>query len=293
MKLIPNNVSRFGHRSILKLHGASPTIFVVAGVGGLVVTAVMAARATRDIEPILDEHKQARVAIGYVGKKKNRVQQQELVRLYSKTALKLGKLYAPTIAVGATSTVSVLGGHKILRGRHVATMAAYSGLMEQFTNYRGRVADTLGKEVERGIYNGARGEWQEDPEKKGEYKLQPVHDKDVDPNAFCRPWFDETNSNWTKSPQANYLFLKGVQQHMNNLLVWRGHVFLNEVLDALKIPRTREGQVTGWLYEGDGDGFVDFGFMTSIDPHTVAFCNGLETTVRLNFNIDGPIWNRI
>jgi len=290
MKLVPNAVSRFGHRSLLKLNASSPTILVVGGVVGLGVTAVMAARATRRIDPVLDRHKQDRATIGYVGTESE--QQKELLRLYVRTGSSLGRLYGPTILVGATSALAVLGGHRILRGRHIATMAAYTGLAEQFNAYRQRVVKTLGEDLEKEIYEGAHGEYVEDPDHKGEYKLKAKHN-DVD-SSYLRPWFDETNVNWTRDAVNNYQFLKAAQAHMNNLLQIRGHVFLNDVLDQLHMPRCAEGSVSGWLWKSaDGDNFVDFGFMTSDNPNTVAFRNGVEQNVQLNFNIDGIIWDQI
>lgn len=290
MKFVPNALSRVAHRSILKLNGASPTILVVVGVGGLITTAVLASKASRKIDPIIEDYAAARDSLNANAREKDRG--RLLGKLYIDTAVELGKLYAPTIVVGVASTTAVLGGHKILRGRHVATMAAYSGLLEQFQSYRKRVATTLGENVEKGIYEGAHGEWTEDPDNKGEHTLKPVFSED-DTKSFLRPFFDETNPNWTRNPQANYYFLKGVQNHMNNILAIRGHVFLNEVYDALGMPRCREGAVSGWLYEGRGDCYVDFGFMTSIEPNTVAFRNHEESRVRLNFNIDGTIWDQI
>ncbi len=297
MKIVPKSVTRLGSRSLLKLNASSPTLLVVAGVGGLVATAVLASKASRRLDPIIESHKTDRGLIEtyHADAINDRDQQKAIVRLYANTSLELTKLYGPTLFVGTASVVSVFGGHKILRGRHIATMAAYSGLLEQFQGYRKRIAQTLGEEVERGIYEGARGEWLEDPDNKGEYKLKPVFDSDADPASYLRPWFDECNTNWTRDPIANYAFLNAVQKHMNNVLAIRGHVFLNDVFDSLGMPRTREGVVAGWLYadQGSGDGFVDLGFMSSVDPHTVAFRNGVEKSVRLNFNIDGVIWDRI
>lgn len=291
MALVPKSLSRFGNMSVLKLRAGSPTILVVAGVVGLGATAVLASKASRRIDPILDDHKKARAEIGYIGKSRER--QQELVLLYSRTTLQLGKLYGPTIFVGTTSAIAVIGGHKILRERHIATMAAYSGLMKQFAGYRKRVSQTLGEEMERSIFEGARGEWVEDPDHKGEYKLQPKFEVDKT-QSYLRPWFDESNNNFTRDATANYLFLKGVQSHMNNMLRIRGHVFLNDVYDGLGMERRPEGAISGWIWNSPyGDNHVDFGFMTSVDPHSVAFRNGLEKTVRLNFNIDGMIWDQI
>lgn len=292
MNLIPRTVSRFGHRSILKLNASSPTLLVVAGVVGLGATAVLAAKATRKIDPILEQHKSVRAEIGYIGN--SREQQKDLVKLYSITGLELTKLYGPALFVGTASAVAVLGGHNILRQRQIATLAAYSGLFEQFQAYRGRVAKTLGEDVERGIYAGAHGEWEEDPNHKGEYKLMPHFDPLMDPDTYLRPWFDEKNPNFKNDPQATYLFLKGVQSHMNDKLQVRGHLFLNEVYDALGMDRVPAGQIGGWVWNSKvGDNYVDLGFMSQMDPDTVAFREGRTREVRLNFNIDGPVWDLI
>lgn len=289
MKFVPNAVSRFGGRAYLKLNAASPTILVVSGVVGFGATAVMAAKAARRAEPVLDDHKKARIQINATTET-SEDEQKQVVALYKETTVRLARVYGPTILVGTMSASSILYGHKILKGRHVASLLAYSGLQDQFMDYRGRVARTLGEQAEQDIYNGAHGEWVEDPDHKGEYKLAPIYDGENVP-SYLTPWFDERNDNCRIDPISNYLFLKGVQSHANNLLEIRGYVFLNEVLKALGFPETPEGQVAGWLRNsGKGDNFVDFGFMTNSDPKVLDFLEGRTREVRLNFNIDGNIY---
>lgn len=292
MKYIPKNLTRFASRKALKLQGASPTILVVGGVAGLVGTAVLAAVATRKLDPVLEKHAKLRAEIegsSVTEKEYNRA----IVGLYGRISVDVLRVYAPTLALGTVSTVAVLSGHKILKGRHIATMAAYSGLAEQFAAYRERVAETYGEGAEQELRNGAVGILVDDPENPGEKKRVSLY-KSGD-NDFLRPFFDEYNTNWTRDATSNYLFLKGVQQHLNHVLQTRGHVFLNEATDALRLPRTPEGAVTGWIYgpDSEGDSLIDFGFMTGDDPQTVAFRNGKELSVRLNFNIDGLIWDKI
>lgn len=295
MKYIPKGVTRFGYRSALKVRKNSPTILVVAGVVGFGATVVMAAKASKHADRVMDDHAKKRAEIVDVPKSASpaarREHQSEVTSLYTQTGLRLFKVYAPTIAVGTISAASVLCGHNILKGRHVATMAAYSGLAEQFGAYRDRVRKTLGDTAEQDIYNGAHGEHV--PNNEGGTDLHPVWDQNGRPDP-CRPWYDETNAYFTKNPVNSKMWLSGVQTHMNNLLQLRGHLFLNDVLDALHMPRCAEGQQLGWLWDaGTGDDYVDFGFLTDNDPHTVAFRNGVENTVRLNFNVDGIIWDRI
>lgn len=302
MKYVPATLTRFAGRSLLKVSKHSPTILVVSGVVGFGATAFLAARATRKLDPILDQHKSDRAEIGYISKilpkEERREKQIQMLEMYYNTGLELTKLYGPAIITGSISALGILYGHNILRGRHAATMAAFSGLQQQMAAYRERVAKTLGESAEKDIYHGAHGEWVEDPDHKGEYKLTPVFDaENAGDHSYARPWFDETNVNWSRNPQNSYMVLKGVQNHMNQILNIRGHLFLNEVFDALHIPRSREGAVTGWVYNEDGshkgDGYVDFGFMTGTDPATVAFRNGAENSFRFNFNVDGIIWDKI
>ena len=290
MKYVPKSLTRLGHRQLLKLNKNSPTILVVSGVVGLGVTTVMAAAATRKLDPILDEHAKQRIDISAEAVDA-RDEQKKVVRLYADTAVELGKLYGPTLVVGTLSATSVLHGHRILRGRHIATMAAYTGLMEQYQAYRDRVSETIGSDLELEIHNGAVGKWEEDPDHPGEAKMKAKY---VDqPGNYLRPFFDEANRNWVEDPTSNYLFLKGVQNHMNRVLDLKGHVFLSDVYDALGMERVPETIVTGWLTNGEGDNFIDFGFMTEQTPEAVMFRNGAERSVRLNFNVDGVIWDKI
>lgn len=78
--------------------------------------------------------------------------------------------------------------------------------------------------------------------------------------------FDESSANWAKNPELNRLFLTAQQNCANHLLNARGHIFLNEIYDALGMPRTSEGQVVGWLKANGSsvefqildDNFIDF-----------------------------------
>lgn len=63
--------------------------------------------------------------------------------------------------------------------------------------------------------------------------------------------FNAENPNWTRDPEANWHFLVNVQNHMSDMLAIRGHVFMNDVFDVLRLPRTKLGQTHGWVYVKD------------------------------------------
>ena len=72
--------------------------------------------------------------------------------------------------------------------------------------------------------------------------------------------FDEKCAGWSKYREDNLFFLKLIQENANIQLKAKGYLFLNEVYDMLGAPRTKLGQVCGWVYnESDprGDNYVD------------------------------------
>jgi len=115
---------------------------------------------------------------------------------------------------------------------------------------------------------------------------------DVDGISDYARFYDDGCEGWTKDPELNLSFLRAQQQYANDKLVANGHLFLNEVYDMLGIPRTKAGQVVGWVYDlsnTEADNYVDFGLYDATKEKTRDFVNGYERTILLDFNVDGPI----
>lgn len=298
-------------RGGLVLKKYSPEILTAAGVIGTVGSTVLACKATLKVEDILDEAKKKSNLINAVHDGEIEVDAEYTDKDYSKdllvnrtqTAVKLIKLYGPAISLGALSITAILGGQHILRKRNVAVMAAYKLCEESFNNYRSRVKDELGEEKDRQFYYGMTEETVKDKVKSKDGKTKTVTKKvekapDHLYSQYAR-FFDEANINWDKSPEQNMYFLKMVQNQMNDKLKARGHVFLNEVYDALGFDRSEAGQLVGWVWDKDntameaGDGYIDFGIFDGNDCAKRAFVNGDERSILLDFNIDGMIYDLI
>ena len=289
----------------------SPEILTAAGVIGTVGSTVLACKATLKVEDILDEAKKKSNLINAVHDGEIEVDAEYTDKDYSKdllvnrtqTAVKLIKLYGPAITLGALSITAILGGQHILRKRNVAVMAAYKLCEESFANYRSRVKDELGEEKDRQFYYGITEETVKEKVKSKDGKTKTVTTKvekapDHLYSQYAR-FFDEANMNWNKSPEQNMYFLKMVQNQMNDKLKARGHVFLNEVYDALGFERSEAGQLVGWVWNKDntameaGDGYIDFGIFDGNSYAKRAFVNGDERSILLDFNIDGMIYDLI
>lgn len=106
-------------------------------------------------------------------------------------------------------------------------------------------------------------------------------------------FFDEMCPAWTNDSEANLTFLRLQEQYATDKLKARGYLFLNDVYNMLGMPRTKAGQVVGWMYDEEnplGDNCVDFGIY---DEHNSEFVNGYKTNVLLDFNVDGNIIDQI
>ena len=101
------------------------------------------------------------------------------------------------------------------------------------------------------------------------------------PSMYART-FDESNKYWSKRPMDNKIFLQTQNNWFNDMLQARGHIFLNEVYDALGMKRSREGVIIGWLKDGKGDGYV------GLEIKEIE--NG---ALLIDFNVDGVIYNNI
>lgn len=100
--------------------------------------------------------------------------------------------------------------------------------------------------------------------------------------------FDSSNPNWERKPEYVMLFLKNVQNYMNDLLNARGYVFLNDVYDRLGFQRTPAGQLVGWIKDG-GVGYVNFGLPSAPADNQLLPVE----SIAMDFNVDGIIYNLI
>lgn len=297
-----NGITRsFGNIGFqLKKH--SPEILVVAGIAGVVVGAVMACKATLKVNEVLEETKTTidkihECADQYPDDYPSEDAKKDVRIVYAKTGLNFVKLYGPSVLIGAVSITSILAGYNIMHKRNVALAAACTAVFNDFKDYRGRVIERFGKELDRELkYNIKSKEVEErvvDSDgnekivKKTVVTMNPKH------NEFTR-CFDETCTAWTKNAEDNKYFLMCQQNYANELLQRRGHLFLNEVFDMLGMQRNKAGAVTGWILDGDGDGFVDFGIFGDIKCEAARnFVNELERSVWLDFNVDGYILDKL
>ncbi len=308
---IKSSLTKVAGRTGLVLKKYSPEILLVVGITGSVASAVLACRATLRVGEVLDEHNAKIDKIGECWQKiqdgdiepekySEQDHKRDLTVTYVQTAVDFIKLYGPAVTLGAVSIACIVGGHGIMKKRNVALVAAYKAVEEGFNNYRKRVREEYGEDVDYMFKNNLHAEevtetvTDEDGKETEVKKTKLATNENSQPNIYAR-FFDETCSQWSKTPEYNLMYLHAQQNYFNTLLQARGHVFLNEVYDALGIPRSSAGAVVGWVLnkDGSGDNFIDFGVFDGDNFKSREFVNGIERSILLDFNVDGTIYDKI
>ena len=299
---IMKSVNGVASKTVMKLKKHSPEILVVAGIAGTVVSAVLACKATTKVAEILDETKGTLDTI-HEGMETGAINGQEYttedgkkdtVVVYAQTGMKLAKLYAPAIILGTLSITSILASNNILRKCNVALGAAYAAIDKSFKEYRGRVIERFGEQVDTELKYGSKSkkfeEIEVDPETGKEKKVKKTV-MVADPNlqSDYAVYFDSKSRNYETNPDYNRMFLKAQQAFANDKLQTRGHLFLNEVLDDLDLPRTPAGQIVGWTKDGP-DGYVNFRIV-EVERETEDGRH--EPALLLDFNVEGNIWEKM
>lgn len=306
-----NSISRSFHKVGFELKKHSPEILIGVGVVGTVVSAVLACKATTKLSTITDEHKEKVNAIHGAVNNTNlpepyteKDMKKDLTITYSKTALKLIKLYGPSVALGAASLGCIIGSHGIIRKRAIATAAAYATVDRSFKEYRGRVIERFGEELDKELkYNIKSKEVEETVvDENGKEKTVKKTVQTVEEKKYNKQYseyaviYDDGCTAWTKSAEKNKVFLLQLQQHMNDRLQARGHVLLNEIYDALGVASTQAGCVMGWVYKPKDPGYasyIDFGLHDVCREGSRDFVNGRERVVIIDPNVDCNVYEEL
>lgn len=298
MKILPAAVANKVARPLLHLQKASPQIMfgggIVAGAAGV----VLACRSTLKLSDTLEEFEELKEKAEALHESKyiddndelydDKKYAKDLTVIKVKTILAVTKLYAPAAGLLLISASLLTGSHVTLNKRNTGLAAAYAATDQAFGQYRDRVRDQLGKDVDDEMRYGTR--IVEEKVQTDDGKTKTIKRKQVGdgvPSQYAR-FFDKLCKNWQPEAEYNLAFLRAQQQYANDMLLARGHLLLNDVYDALGLERSYAGSVVGWVH-GNGDSYVDFGIYDGNNEKARDFVNGIEHSILLDFNVDGAV----
>ena len=107
---------------------------------------------------------------------------------------------------------------------------------------------------------------------------------DVD-SGYTTILFNRDCAAWCKDSAFNLAYLKCQERYLNDLLICRGIIMLNEINDALGVARTKQGCINGLDYtKGD---IVDLGLKRYCDlnPEQLMKVEEFELNIKIREDI--------
>lgn len=326
--LVP--VKAFGSKVAKKVSKRSPEICVALGVIGMGATVVMACKATLKADEVLDklaadkakiedtkkQVEESKSGIAYDEKDAKR----DLAIAYKDAAIGFAKLYWRPALTGAISLGLILASLGIMKKRNATLIAAATAIDERFKEYRKRVTERFGEDVEREIRTGVKKGKQMvqvvDPE-TGEVSEVEEETTTIEDAILTRPeeyatviFSSDTSAAFQKGDMIyNESFIDGVVAYWNRILNYRGYVLMSEVLNQLGVPLRNEHLISGWHVDcPDGDFDKDgkreircritrvskhIGDYNKKSGRIVPLYSGDDYDLLLEFNPDGVIYGLI
>lgn len=304
-----DNASRALNKVAFQIKKHSPAILVTVGAIGTVAGTVMACKATLKVNEVLKEHKETSNKIHEVLENpeieyNEKDCKKDLAVNYAQTGVKLAKLYGPSVLVLGLSITSMVASYRILNTRNLAISAAYTLVDKSFKEYRDRVKDRFGEQVEKELKYNIKAKTMDiltTDEVTGEeiVETKTVEVIEDEPSEFAR-FFDESSECWTRDANMNLMFLRNVQEMATRKLKKHGSLSINEVyrmlgfhIDELPLAIKKASLVVGWVYDPENperDNKVDFGIYDVYNRAKRDFVNGYEKRILIDFNYDGNIY---
>jgi hypothetical protein len=219
----------------------SPAILTAVAVSGTVATAVLTGKASFKAAEILSEYRD----LAEVG---------QPLDLDKKEAVKMvWKLYIPPAAALALTISSVVLINQIGTRRAAGLAAAYGVSEKAFSEYKDKVAETIGKQKEQKV----RDDVAQDKVTKNPPPASQVFLSD-ESKVLC---YESYTGRYFQSSMED---LKAAQNNLNYQVNNQYYASLSDFFDLIGLERTKLSDEVGW----NSDELLEISFSTTITEHS-------------------------
>lgn len=210
----------------------SSTILTCIGAAGVVVTSVMAVKATPKALDLIEEAKK---------EKGDELSKWEKVQV-------AGPSYIPAVVVGCTTVGCIFGANVLNKRTQAALTSAYALLDQTHKEYKNKVKEMYGEEADDKVRAElAKDNYDEDEIDDDEYD----DGKTLFYDGYSKRYYRVTNETQLRA-----------EYEINKMLSETGGASLNNYYDILGIDRKDYGEYMGWsaaqMYEMYWDSWLHF-----------------------------------
>lgn len=220
------------------------TILTCVGVVGVVATAALTAKAAPKALKALEDAKE---------EKGDDLTVPEVIKAAAPA-------YIPVVIAGAATVTCILGANMLSKRQQASLMSAYALLDNSYKEYKKKVGDLYGKEVDEHI--------------KAEIAKDKYELTDIKPEGDTKLFYDEFSGRYFESTDAK---VQKAEYELNRELQMRGWVTLNEFYSWLEIDPIESGDDLGWTPELN----LEYAWQEWVDfnHHKVTMDDGLECVI--------------
>lgn len=242
------------HQSQLFVKRNAPTILTVFGGAGVVVTSVLAVKATPKAMALIKQEKE--------------VKGEELTKMeIVKTA---GPAYIPAVISGVGTLACIFGANALNKRQQAALMSAYTLVDNSFKEYKNKLKELYGEETHNNIVDAIAVEKAQDMRIRTENLCTECDLSLEDSGSEPRLFYDYHSGRKFESTIERVM---DAEYHLNRNYILRGYAYLNEFYEFLGIEQTDYGSVLGWAPNDDGMYWIDF------NHHKTVLDDGLEVYI--------------
>lgn len=233
----------------------SPALLTGIGIVGMVVTTILAVRATPKAMQLIEE----------------RTCKEEAPTPLEKVKA-AWKCYMPAAATGAASIACLVGANSIYAKRSAAFAAAYAISESAMKDYQSKVVETLGEKKERTIRDAVA---------KERVEKNPVSNREViiteKGNTLC---YDVISGRYFRSDIDR---LKRVENELNRQMRNDMYVSLNDFYYEIGLSSVKIGDDLGWNIE---NGYIDLDFSSQLaSDGTPCLVVGYKVAPQYNYSL--------
>ena len=189
------------------------TILTCVGGAGVVVTSVMAVKATPKALQIIEQAEK---------EKGEKLTNFELLRV-------AGPVYIPSVISGVATIACIFGANALNKRQQAALMSAYALLDNSFRDYKKKVEELYGEDANSEI--------------RAEIAKDKYEETDISVEDDKQLFYDNVSGRYFESTMADVI--KAEYEVNRKLALWDG-AYLNEFYEFLDIPPIEGGDHVGW-----------------------------------------------
>lgn len=249
MRKAMNNMKKTNQPKILKsikvtIQKYSPEILTGIGIAGMIVTTVMAVRATPK-------------ALILVENKKKELKEDKLTPV--ETVKSAWKCYVPAAITGTMSVACLVGANSVNLRRNAALATAYSLSESAMKDYQAKVIETIGEKKEQAVRDAiAKDKVDKNP---------PAASEVLVTGAGKTLFYDVMNDRYF---QCNIEKLRRIENTLNYRLRQEMYISLNDFYYELGLKGTPKGDDLGWNVD-HGEIRLDFSAQLITDEDSVYY----------------------